>query len=133
VIPDTPLSEQILRLAHWFTAVRIGTHEFTADGMAAFGSALHACAEGAERLERDLRAARDSALDAAAGRILAEMPAGATVVAPTSDHLTRLIAIARGEVPGVVLLPRRQARAIPWGCPGGGGDGRRDGDGGDAA
>lgn len=126
--PAQPLSEQLLRLAHWMTAVRNGTHEMTAAGEDAFASALHACAEQAERLETLLQEARELAFLDAGKKVVAEvLPAGAGPQ-PTisSDHLTTLVAIACGHVPGVVLLPRRHARAIPCGES-------RTGDGGDAA
>ena len=116
MIPEPPLSETLRRVAHWFDAVRNGTHAFTAEGMAAFAGLLHGSADRAERLEAEATEARSAALDAAVRRVLTETMSDAPPpIAPTSEHFTQLIDIAAGRVPGVVLLPVRYARAVPWG------------------
>ena len=114
MIPAPPLSEHLLRLAYWSEQIRNGTHEMTQDGKEAFVATLHACAEMAERLEGDLKEARDAAFGQAARRVVAEVMPAADLPIP-SDHLTTLVAIASGQVPGVVLLPVRQARALRFG------------------
>ena len=116
MIQEPPLSETLRRVAHWFDSMLPGTNAFSAEGMAAFAGLLHGSAERAERLEAEATEARSAALDATVRRVLTETMSDAPMpVAPTSEHFTMLIDIAAGRVPGVVLLPVRQARAVPWG------------------
>ncbi|MDC7788005.1 hypothetical protein PQJ75_14000 [Rhodoplanes sp. TEM] len=117
---DPPLSQHLARLAFWADRIRNGTHEITPQGQEDFAATLHLCAEAAEKLEADLAAAlaaRDDGLGGAVPRPSAEPPI-------PSDHLTTLVAIASGQVPGVVLLPVRHQAAPRFGEAGGpmGGD-----------
>ncbi|MDC7787334.1 hypothetical protein PQJ75_13695 [Rhodoplanes sp. TEM] len=107
MIPAPPLSENLLRLAHWFTSIRNGVHAFTPDGMEAFEALLHGCADEAERLEAELREARTALLDDAARSLLSErIEAAVPQLAFTTAQLDTLLAVARGEVPNVVLFPK---------------------------
>lgn len=122
MIPEPPLSEQILRLAYWADTIRIGTQEMTQEGKEAFAASLHLCAERAERLEADLKAAREAMLDEAARKLLSErIVASAAQAALTSAQFDTLARAACGEVPNVVLFPepRPGARRVAE-CPFGG-------------
>ncbi|MBK5957424.1 hypothetical protein CCR97_04265 [Rhodoplanes elegans] len=113
MIPEPPLSEQILRLAHWMTAICNGTCEFTREGEAVFAASLHAAAEAAERLEADLKASRDALLDDAARKLLSEqVVASAAQPALTTAQFDMLVQVACGQVPGVVLFPKPHRAAL---------------------
>lgn len=114
-IPEPPLSEYLQRLAYWADRIRDGTHEMTPQGREDFAAVLHLAADRAEQLEAEAAAARSAAVGAAVRRVLADRAGAPPPIAPTSEHFTVLIDIACGRVPGVVLLPVRYARAVPWG------------------
>ncbi|MBK5962168.1 hypothetical protein CCR97_28840 [Rhodoplanes elegans] len=115
MISAPPLSEQILRLAYWMGAIKSGTHEISQEGKEAFEASLHSCAELAERLEADLKAARGAMLDDAARKVLSErIVASAAQAALSSAQFDTLARAACGQVPNVVLFPepRRAARRV---------------------
>ena len=120
--PAPPLSEQILRLAYWMGAIKAGTHEISQEGKEAFEASLHSCAELAERLEADLKAAREAMLDDVARQMLAEQVVAAQgLQALTIAQFDTLVAVASGRIPNVVLFPkphRAAARVVE--CPFGG-------------